>query len=143
MRQFLCPPLQICVLLRVVRQTPICSQVLLDALNEHTVDAGAGVDAVASFDNVNVMAPRGRFEVELYLSFLKLIGQVRAWPCSRPCHTATWPASRGAGTVRRLGCLRSLCCVLCPGCSGRLVNCTAGTSCLANCVPAGSSCSAR
>ena len=50
---------------------------LLDALNEHTVDAGAGVDAVASFDNVNVMAPRGRFEVELYLSFLKLIGQVR------------------------------------------------------------------
>ncbi len=53
-------------------------QVLLDALNEHTVDAGAGVDAVASFDNVNVMAPRGRFEVEMYLSFLKLIGQVRS-----------------------------------------------------------------
>ena len=50
---------------------------MLDALNEHTVDAGAGVDAVASFDNVNVMAPRGRFEVEMYLSFLKLIGQVR------------------------------------------------------------------
>ena len=56
------------------------AQVLLDALNEHTVDAGAGVDAVASFDNVNVMAPRGRFEVEMYLSFLKLIGQVRHGP---------------------------------------------------------------
>ena len=55
----------------------LVQQVLLDALNEHTVDAGAGVDAVASFDNVNVMAPRGRFEVEMYLSFLKLIGQVR------------------------------------------------------------------
>ncbi len=66
------------------RRAHLRAQVLLDALNEHTVDAGAGVDAVASFDNVNVMAPRGRFEVELYLSFLKLIGQVHMRPRLRP-----------------------------------------------------------
>ena len=49
----------------------------MDLLTQHTVDAGAGVDAVASFENVAVLAPRGRFEVEMYLTFLKLVGQVR------------------------------------------------------------------
>ena len=72
---------------------------LLDALNEHTVDAGAGVDAVASFDNVNVMAPRGRFEVEMYLSFLKLIGQVRA---AASCGTSS-------GTLLCMLCLQGAC----------------------------------
>ena len=34
-------------------------------------------NAVVTFDQVHVLAPRGRFEVEMYLSSLKLTGQVR------------------------------------------------------------------
>jgi hypothetical protein len=33
-------------------------------------------DAVAVFDEVHVLAPRGRFVVEMHASFLKLVGQV-------------------------------------------------------------------
>lgn len=43
---------------------------------EHTDANTATGDAVAAFDNVTVLAPRGRFTVELYLSSLKLEGQV-------------------------------------------------------------------
>jgi hypothetical protein len=43
---------------------------------QHT-DAGVAVgDAVVTFDGVAVLAPRGRFEIELYGSFMKLLGQV-------------------------------------------------------------------
>ena len=51
-------------------------QVFYDAVMEHTDAITAAGDAVATFDNVTVMAPRGRFTVELYLSSLKLEGQV-------------------------------------------------------------------
>lgn len=54
------------------------AQALYDALMAHT-DAGVAVgDAVVAFDGVAVLAPRGRFEIELYGSFMKLLGQVRA-----------------------------------------------------------------
>jgi hypothetical protein len=56
----------------------VCTQLFYDNLMEHS-DAGAAVgDAVATFDNVAVQAPRGRFDVEMYLTFLKLVGQVGA-----------------------------------------------------------------
>ena len=52
-------------------------QVLHDMIMPHT-DSGAAVgDAIASFGAVAVLAPRGRFEIELYSSFMKLLGQVR------------------------------------------------------------------
>ncbi len=52
-------------------------QVLHDMIMPHT-DSGAAVgDAIASFGAVAVLAPRGRFEIELYGSFMKLLGQVR------------------------------------------------------------------
>ena len=55
----------------------ICAQVLHDMIMPHT-DSGAAVgDAIVSFGAVAVLAPRGRFEVELYGSFMKLLGQVR------------------------------------------------------------------
>ena len=48
-----------------------------DEVVQHT-DAGAAMgNAVVTFDQVHVLAPRGRFEVEMYLSSLKLTGQVR------------------------------------------------------------------
>lgn len=51
-------------------------QVLYDELNQYT-DAGASVgDPVVTFEGAAVLAPRGRFDIELYLSFLKLTGQV-------------------------------------------------------------------
>ena len=53
------------------------AQVLHDMIMPHT-DSGAAVgDAIVSFGAVAVLAPRGRFEVELYGSFMKLLGQVR------------------------------------------------------------------
>lgn len=51
-------------------------QVMYDQVLEHT-DAGVAVgDAVVTFDTVAVLIPRGRFDVELYPSFMKLLGQV-------------------------------------------------------------------
>ena len=51
-------------------------QVLYNELVQYT-DTGAAVgDPVATFDGAAVLAPRGRFNIELYLSFLKLTGQV-------------------------------------------------------------------
>ena len=39
------------------------------------VEAASADDAVCSFGEVSVQAPRGRFEVEFHLAFLKLMGQ--------------------------------------------------------------------
>lgn len=51
-------------------------QVMYDQVLEHT-DAGVAVeDAVVTFDTLGVLIPRGRFDVELYPSFMKLLGQV-------------------------------------------------------------------
>lgn len=51
-------------------------QVMYDQVLEHT-DAGVAVeDAVVTFDSLHVLIPRGRFDVELYPSFMKLLGQV-------------------------------------------------------------------
>lgn len=52
------------------------AKVLLDRVLQHT-DTGAATsdDAVAIFDDVAVLAPRGRFEVEMHMAFLKLGGQ--------------------------------------------------------------------
>lgn len=52
-------------------------QVFLDAVGQFTGDAGDTQDPVATFDTVQVLAPRGRFSIELYSSYLKLVGQVR------------------------------------------------------------------
>lgn len=63
-------------------------QALLDALLQYT-DAGVATsdDAVVMFEEVAVLAPRGRFQVEMHGSFLKLVGQVRA-PCKPWCTAA-------------------------------------------------------
>jgi structure-specific recognition protein 1 len=52
-------------------------QALVDALLQHT-DAGGATsdDAISEFTDVAVIAPRGRFQVEMHTSFLKLSGQV-------------------------------------------------------------------
>lgn len=51
-------------------------QVIYNELIQYT-DVGAAVgDPVATFEGAAVLAPRGRFDIELYLSFLKLTGQV-------------------------------------------------------------------
>ena len=55
------------------------SQVLHDRIVQFT-DAGAATgNAVVTFekDSLSLLAPRGRFDVEMYLSSLKLTGQVR------------------------------------------------------------------
>ena len=69
-------------MLRSVQSLNIgCLQVLHDMIMPHT-DSGAAVgDAIASFGAVAVLAPRGRFEIELYGSFMKLLGQVRSLFC--------------------------------------------------------------
>ena len=53
----------------------------LDQVMVHT-DTGAGgssADAVAGFDDVAVMVPRGRFSVEMHLSMVKLVGQTQEY----------------------------------------------------------------
>ena len=53
------------------------SKVLLEALLKHT-DAGAASsdDAVATFADVAVLAPRGRFDVEMHAGALKLAARL-------------------------------------------------------------------
>ena len=56
----------------------LCLQVLHDQIVQFT-DAGAAAgNAVVTFDreSLSLLAPRGRFDVEMYLSSLKLTGQV-------------------------------------------------------------------
>ncbi len=61
------------------------AQVLHDVIMPHT-DSGAAVgDAIASFGAAAVLAPRGRFEIELYGNFMKLIGQVQSVVDLRRC----------------------------------------------------------
>eukprot|EP00878_Enallax_costatus_P023141 GHUV01024603.1.p1 GENE.GHUV01024603.1~~GHUV01024603.1.p1 ORF type:complete len:609 (+),score=227.34 GHUV01024603.1:931-2757(+) len=54
------------------------AKALVDALLHHT-DAGASTsdDAVITFHNVASLAPRGRFQVEMHLSYLQLVGQTQ------------------------------------------------------------------
>ena len=53
------------------------SKVLFDVVSGFT-DTGAGAgDAIATFDSVGVLVPRGRFDTELYASSLKLVGQAQ------------------------------------------------------------------
>eukprot|EP00882_Tetradesmus_deserticola_P011967 GHRQ01012666.1.p1 GENE.GHRQ01012666.1~~GHRQ01012666.1.p1 ORF type:complete len:645 (+),score=367.82 GHRQ01012666.1:668-2602(+) len=54
------------------------AKVLVDALLQHT-DAGVATsdDSIADFRDVAVIAPRGRFMVEMHASFLKLAGQTQ------------------------------------------------------------------
>ncbi|KAI3435903.1 hypothetical protein D9Q98_001961 [Chlorella vulgaris] len=53
------------------------AKVFFDLVSQFT-DAGAATgDAVATFDQVGVMIPRGRYDIELYLSSLKLVGQAQ------------------------------------------------------------------
>lgn len=61
-------------------------QVLHDQIVQFT-DAGAATgNAVVTFekDSLSLLAPRGRFDVEMYLSSLKLTGQVSA--CMSPSY---------------------------------------------------------
>lgn len=71
-------------------------QVLHDMIMPHT-DSGAAVgDAIASFGAAAVLAPRGRFEIELYGSFMKLIGQVQnLWACMAKQDLCRCPVVRG------------------------------------------------
>ena len=50
------------------------SKALYDMLKPYTLDTGAG-DVVASFDQVGVLVPRGRFDIEMYTSSFHLLGQ--------------------------------------------------------------------
>lgn len=58
--------------------------------------AGAATgDAVATFDQVGVLVPRGRFDIEMYLSSLKLVGQVRRGPRGLRGAGGTWRRIQG------------------------------------------------
>ena len=73
------------------------AQVLHDMIMPHT-DSGAAVgDAIVSFGAVAVLAPRGRFEVELYGSFMKLLGQVRDGCVKLGCGTSALTMHCGDG----------------------------------------------
>ena len=61
-------------------------------------------DAVATFDQVGVLVPRGRFDIEMYLGSLKLVGQVGGAAPAAPA-AAAW---RGCGCWCR--CQRCCCC---------------------------------
>lgn len=52
------------------------ARVLLELLKRVNpdVEAAAGGESVAEFDETRVLAPRGNFKVELHLTFLKLVG---------------------------------------------------------------------
>ena len=53
------------------------SKVFFDLVSGFT-DTGAGAgDAIATFDSVGILVPRGRFDCELYASSLKLVGQAQ------------------------------------------------------------------
>ena len=55
---------------------PAC-KILYDIIGGYTdIGAGAG-DAIVTFDSVGVLIPRGRFDVELFSSSLKLVGQAQ------------------------------------------------------------------
>ena len=62
-------------------------QVFYDRVLEHTeAGAAAAGDAIVTFEGVAVLYPRGRFDIEMYATFLKLLGQ--ACPphaCSASC----------------------------------------------------------
>ncbi|KFM26159.1 FACT complex subunit SSRP1 [Auxenochlorella protothecoides] len=60
-----------------VTEAPSAARALLQAVLPYT-DAGAATgDAITSFDQVAVIVPRGRFDVEMYASSLKLLGQAQ------------------------------------------------------------------
>ena len=47
-----------------------------DRVLEHTeAGAAAAGDAIVTFEGVAVLYPRGRFDIEMYGTFLKLLGQ--------------------------------------------------------------------
>ncbi|KAK9825879.1 hypothetical protein WJX81_000254 [Elliptochloris bilobata] len=53
-------------------------KVFYDRVLEHTeAGAAAAGDAIVTFDGVAVLHPRGRFEIEMYATFLKLLGQAQ------------------------------------------------------------------
>ena len=59
-------------------------------MNQFTSDGGdESTEPIATFDSVAVLAPRGRFTIELFNSFLKLGGPVR--PGRRPPRGTTPP----------------------------------------------------
>lgn len=58
-------------------ETTSAAEVLHDQIVQFT-DAGAATgSAVVTFDTMSLLAPRGRFDVEMYLSSLKLTGQAQ------------------------------------------------------------------
>lgn len=53
------------------------SKVFFDLVSGFTDTGAAAGDAIATFDSVGVLVPRGRFDCELYASSLKLVGQAQ------------------------------------------------------------------
>lgn len=53
------------------------SKLLFDLVSAYTDTGGVLGEAIATFDSVGVLVPRGRFDVELYSSSLKLVGQAQ------------------------------------------------------------------
>lgn len=52
----------------------------LDMVMQHTeADVGSSADAVASFDEIAISVPRGRFEVQMHMSMIKLLGQTQEY----------------------------------------------------------------
>ncbi|KAL6518900.1 FACT complex subunit ssrp1 [Orobanche hederae] len=52
----------------------VSAQVFRDKIVE-VADVGGGQEAVVTFDGIGILTPRGRYTIELHLSFLRLLGQ--------------------------------------------------------------------
>lgn len=55
----------------------IPAKVLYERVLEHSAAGLATGDAIVSFDQVGILVPRGRFDVEMYAGSLKLLGQTQ------------------------------------------------------------------
>lgn len=52
------------------------ARLFLDMVMKHTdADVGSSTDAVASFDDIAVSVPRGRFVIQMHMAMMKLLGQ--------------------------------------------------------------------
>ena len=108
-------------------------QVLHDALAQHTAQGQATGEAVATFESVGLLAPRGRFEVEMFVSSMTLSGQV-SLKCMPSCSYRLYGQMPGRRPFRKLHRAAQGCCQL-----GMLASMTLSKQVALHTVPALSS----
>jgi hypothetical protein len=89
------------------------SKIFFDLVSQYTDQGAATGDAVATFDQVGVLVPRGRFDIEMYMASLKLVGQVSRHARRRCLEQGRSQGPRGS----RQTTLAALCCTHKPAVS--------------------------